>query len=116
MSDDLLPWLSGPGAIVLWSAGKWVTGRFVRKADSAEDKAAELAAKQLQEVAETTRRVERSVDQLTHAMQSQGNGLVVVTGRVEGISKDYGGRLHAIEETQARHDERIKVVERKGRR
>lgn len=109
--------MSGPGAIVLWSVGKWVAGRFVRKAESAEDKAADIAAKQLQEVAETTKRVERAVDHLTHAVQTQGGVLTAVQNRVEGISENYGKRLHVIEETQARHDERLKVVERsRGRK
>jgi flagellin-like hook-associated protein FlgL len=114
---ELLPWLSGPGAIVLWNAGKWAATRFVKKVDNAEEKAADLAAKQLQEVLETTKRVERAVDSLTHTVTTQGGTLTAVQNRVEGISENYGKRIHVLEETAARHDERLKVVERvRGKR
>ena len=84
--------------------------------ENTEKKAEQESATSVREANETLKRVEHAVARLQMTAEATSAGLAIVTGRVEGFSKDHGERLHVIEETLARQDERLKVVERrKGR-
>lgn len=125
MSDgtELLPWLSGPGAIALWKVGEWGVTRFVKKADTAEEKLEQQEATKLDKVLEKVTNIEVELSDLRHEAKAaagrhaQIEGAVAeVRARIDGVSNNHGPALDALKQTVARYDERIKALEGKRRR
>lgn len=120
---ELLPWLSGPGAIVLWKAGGWVVSRFVRKAESAEEQLEQLEASKLDLVLEKVTAIEIELSDLRHEAKATAgrqaqieSAVAEVRGRIDGVSNNHGPAIDALKQTVARYDERLKALELSTRR
>lgn len=114
----MLPWLSGPGAVALWAAGKWAVGRFVKKADSAEEQLQKIEATKLDLVLEKVTSIEVELADLRHEGKSSADrqkqieaAVAEVRQRVDGVSNNHGPALDLLKQTVARYDERLKALE-----
>lgn len=103
---DLLPWLSGPGAIVLWKAGEWLVGGRIKKGEQAEERAEGELLRKLDELLSKVTTIE--TEQRVAMERSAAQAAIVreVKERIDGISANYGQRLGTIEQRLAAMEER----------
>lgn len=125
MSDgtELLPWLSGPGAVLVWKAGSWAVTRFMKKAESAEEQLQKLEKSKIDLVLEKVTSIEIELSDLRHEAKSSAgrqaqieSAVAEVRGRIDGVSNNHGPAIDALKQTVARYDERLKALELPTRR
>lgn len=96
---ELLPWLSGPGAIAAWEVGKHFLFGRLKKADRLEEDAESEEAKKLDTVLTVLQRVERDLALLAQQQTQNAATVNEVKGRIDGISANHGTRIAELEKT-----------------
>lgn len=114
--NEMLPWLAGPGSIVVWKIGEWVVASKVRRGESAEAKAEDERDRQLAEVLRVVQKMEGELALLSLKLSTQAVESGELKARIDGISGNYGGRLGGIEQRLAVVDEAIRELREKRRK